>query len=98
MKASAGGPYSRVAMAIIAAAVVVAVAIIASPIIGTPKIVTTTDNLTSTASLTITDVIVSNRTITVSVTEDRPYALVINPGTIVSGQAVSIPGCASTAN
>jgi len=92
---------TRIALAIAVAAVVVAIAILGSSALGGTRTVTststsiiaTTSTVTKAAS-TITDVVVSNHTVTMNVTEGRPYALLINPDATVRGGAASIPGCA----
>jgi hypothetical protein len=71
-------------------------------VLGAPRTVTRTNTMTNTvtdtisgaASLTVTEVVVSSRTVTVNMTEDQPYVLIVNATATVRGQAVSIPGCA----
>lgn len=92
----------RIALAIVIAGAVIAVALLSSSPFASQRTVTSTNTMTNTitetvsgaASLTVTEVVVSNRTVTVNMTEAQPYALIVNANATVSGQAVSIPGCA----
>lgn len=82
---------ARISLATILVAFVVGAALFIS---NTPAAKTTSSASTVTQVLptTVTDLVISNATVTV--TENRPYAIVINPDAMVGGSAVSIPSCA----